>query len=103
MAISDSIREWADDWASKFSQDFTEERLRSIVGKRVMALGPEPTQEEINEGAKQKGFRDKVIIGFSIDTIPTDEADVHRFSVITQDGLQVALVTNMVVEELPEE
>jgi hypothetical protein len=103
MATSDLVNEWASDWSDTYAQDWNEERLRSLVGKNVKALGPELTEEEIEDGKKRRGFLKKRIIGFSIDTLPTDEADVHRFSVITDDGLQVALHASMEVEELPEE
>lgn len=103
MAASDVISEWASDWSDTYAQDWTEERLRALVGKNVRALGPELSEDEIDEGKKRKGFQRKLIIGFSIDTLPTDEADVHRFSVLTEDGLQVALLASMEVEELPEE
>lgn len=103
MATNDVIEQWASDWSDKFAQDWSEERLRALVGKNVKALGPEPSEEEIADGIQRKGFQKKRIIGFSIDTLPTDEADVHRFSVLTEDGLQVALLASMEIEELPEE
>jgi hypothetical protein len=100
MQVSESAKIWASDWSDKYDQSWSEEKLRALVGKNVKALGPEVSEEDQAEGVKRKGFLNKKIVGYSIDTIPTDEADVHRFSVLTEDGLQVALIPEMEIEEL---
>lgn len=85
--------QWASDWADAFDQDWDEEKLAAWVGKRVEAHTPDSS----------KGFV-ATIVGFSRDCIPTEEGrKVFRNSFLTDEGLQVALYTSMVVEEAKEE
>lgn len=95
--MDESTKQWASEWIEAYDQGYTEEQLRGMCGKKVRATAP--ADEEGNSG-RVFDFR---IIGFTVDTIPTDEADVHRFSLITDDGRAIALRSGTTVEDLPEE
>ena len=95
---AEGIRSWAADWADKYDQDWSDEKLREHVGKQVDAVKPAVDEEE-----GPKGFR-ATIAGFSVDTIlfsadsETDELEsVCRYSFITTEGLQVAILSGMSV------
>lgn len=98
---TEAVRLWAEEWVEKFDQTFTEERLRALIGKKVKLQRPVP--EEADEDAEPPRPVIGTVVGFSVDTIVTEESDVHRFSVITSEGAQIALVTSIDIEELPEE
>lgn len=95
----EKIVQWASDWADAYEQDWTEEKLREWMGKVVLIQSPPRTEEEEDE--QPEGHKATVhVVGFSVDTlvVPTvegedDEAipDVHRFSFLTSDGLQIPL------------
>lgn len=85
------VQKWASDWADKFDQDWTEENLSAWVGKTVSAITP--------DGAH--GFKAH-IIGFGKLTLVVEDRQVHQFSFLTDEGLQVALFTKMQVEEVSE-
>ena len=85
-----AVAEWASDWADEFDQTWTPEMLEGWVGKTVRAT------KETPEGPK--GFT-KTIVGFSQDVLMVSGRKVYRSSFITADGAQVALFTDMRVEE----
>lgn len=95
---TDAVRAWADDWADQFDQTFDEGKLSALVGKRVQMQRPKREDEEEDPRAFVG-----VVVGYSIDTLVTEESKVHRFSVLTSEGQQIALVPSMIIEELPEE
>ena len=84
------VRGWASDWADTFDQTWTPELLRQWVGKTVKAEGV--------VGEERKGFV-KTIVGYSVDTLVIEDRAVIRASFITSEGTQVALFTDMRVEE----
>lgn len=81
---------WASDWADEFDQSWTPEILRQWVGKTVSAY------KETEDGPK--GFT-KTVVGYSQDVLFVADRQVVRSSFITADGVQVALFTDMRVEE----
>lgn len=103
MPNDEAIRAWAEDWVEKFDQTFNEERLRSLIGKKVKLQRPHVPAEEGEEETDPPRPIIGSVIGYSVDTIVTEQSDVHRFSVITAEGAQIALVTSIDIEELPEE
>lgn len=92
------IREWASEWSDTFAQDWDEEKLSEWVGKHIVASAV------VNE--EQKGFEGWVI-GYTIDTILIQDGDfhekVHRFSLVTAEGLQCMIFAGMKVEEVADE
>lgn len=95
---SEAVLQWASDWADEFDQGYDEEKLRAMVGNKIRVT--HPVDEEDSEDAR---VVEVDIVGFCIDTIVTDEADVHRFSVISSTGLQVMLKAGLSLEHLKEE
>lgn len=94
----EAVRQWADDWADQFDQDYDEEKMRALVGKKLKMQRPKKEDEEDDPRPFQG-----VVVGYSIDTLITEQSDVHRYSVISSEGHQIALVPSMTIEELPEE
>lgn len=93
-------REWASDWADKYEQSWTPARLSEFVGKNVSGITPQV------DGEEQRGFKSAFIVGYSVDTVvfqvddESDEtAEAYRFSLLTSDGKQVALLASMEVSE----
>ncbi len=80
--------EWASEWADKFDQSWTPERLSEMVGKTVKAETPDGTH----------GFV-KTVVGYSRDVLVIEGREVYRSSFTTADGAAVALFTDMRVEE----
>lgn len=100
---TEAVRVWAEEWVEKFDQTFSEERLRALIGKKVKLQRPSPDPTEHDEEVEAPRPIIGVVVGYSVDTIVTEESDVHRYSVITSEGAQIALVTSIDIEELPEE
>lgn len=92
------VREWASEWSDTFAQDWDEEKLSGWVGKHVRASAI------VNE--EPKGF-EGWIIGYTIDTLMIDDEDfhekVHRYSLVTADGLQCMIFAGMEVKEVEAE
>lgn len=87
------VLEWAADWADTFDQSWDEAALAGFVGKTVVATDADP------EGTR--GFT-KTIVGYSRDVLLVGDREVFRSSFITAEGTQVALFTDMRVEEFSE-
>lgn len=100
---ADLVREWAADWADKFDQSWTVEKLSELVGKRIKA------EKEATDEDPPRGFVG-VIVGYSVDTLVFraddeggDDEYVYRYSLITAEGAQCGLFSGMEVTEAPEE
>lgn len=97
---SPAVRAWASEWADVYDQKITEEEIVALVGKTVDA------HAEDSEG-KPKGFKEKVIIGFSTDKVffkneDDDDAETLfalRRSLVTADGMQFAILSGMTISE----
>lgn len=93
----DALRTWASEWADKFAQDYDEEKLKGLVGENVQGIKQAESEEE-----GPKGFAAK-IVGYSIDTLyftpegQDEPLTVNRFSLITSEGMQVAILSGMEV------
>lgn len=94
---SDAVREWASDWADKFSQDYDDESLIPYVGKKISA------RVETEEGPK--GFNGATVVGYSLDRIYytiEGEQGTHvavRASFLSDDGKQLAIFAGMEITE----
>lgn len=103
----DKIRAWASDWADVYEQNHDVDNLREYVGQTVLLEAP--PRDEDDEAHKATVH----VIGFSVDTIvvPDDEdsggslPDVHRYSFLTSEGVQVPLFAKGTVTKVegPEE
>lgn len=103
----EAVRSWASDWADEFDQGWDEERLRSHVGKTLRLEAPGKGDDE---GGRRGTFSARVkVIGYSIDTIifrtdeDSEEQQVHRFSFLTSEGVQVALFSMTTISEEEEQ
>jgi hypothetical protein len=96
------VRTWAAEWADRFDQDWSVEKLESFGGKKVKAEKP-ATEDE-----GPRGF-EGTVVGYSIDKLVypleddgTETTSVYRYSFILATGAQVAILSEMVVEEVSE-
>lgn len=95
---SPAIQQWAADWADAYDQKMTEDDMNDLVGKTVDA------EAEDSDG-NPKGFKGLTVIGYSTDKVffksdedaPTES--VHRRSVVTADGKQIAVLSGMTFTE----
>lgn len=100
--VSEAIRTWAAEWADAFDQSWTAEKLEELGGKRIKG------EKAATADEGPKGFVG-LVVGYSVDTlnfIPEEGAEaevVRRFSLILDNGTQVALLSEMTVEEVDEE
>lgn len=94
----EAIREWASEWSDIYDQSLSVEKLSEWVGKKVSAKG-------VSRG-EPKGFTG-LVVGHSIDTLVLHEeetdVEVHRYSLIIDQGLQCSIFAGMEITEVSEE
>jgi hypothetical protein len=90
----EAIETWCGDWADQFDQGWSNDSLKEWVGKKVTVRTP--------EGVEPARGATAVVVGYSCDTIFLNDQPVHRFSFITDLGVQISLYDKMTVEETEE-
>lgn len=96
---SEAIRDWASDWADKYDQSWTTESLSSYIGKVVDAkTDPDDTGAVNGFVARVVGYSADVL-SYQPDPESEERAVVYRYSFLSDEGLQLALLAGMVVSE----
>jgi hypothetical protein len=87
----ENLRRWLSDWRDEYGQEWTEEQLGTFGGKKVHAERPAREGEDGPKGIVAG------IVGYSIDTLCWDGEVVHRYSLVSDEGISFPLFTGMTI------